>query len=167
MDTTVILIVLVAVIALVFLLGNNRPVKQLDDRKMFIIKLINRNPDILNLRLTFDDLVELEEVLNESYHQGKALVSNSVYDKLKVELSKKIQIVSKLSNKIKFIIKLINQNPDKEMFILSQLSYIELVELESVASNYYYNDKKIISNSLYDSLKVEIEKKKNSTEHRI
>jgi hypothetical protein len=88
MNTTAIVILVVVVIVVIVVLSNRRQVKELNENLRFIINSINENPEIL-LQMSYNDLVELEEVLNYFYNQGQALVSKPIYDRVKVELSKK------------------------------------------------------------------------------
>jgi hypothetical protein len=88
MNTTIVILVVIVVIVVIVVLSNRRQVKELNDNLRFIINSINENPEIL-LQMSYNDLVELEEVLSYFYNQGQVLVSNPIYDRVKVELSKK------------------------------------------------------------------------------
>ncbi len=89
MNTTAIVILVVVIVIVIILVDRNRKqVKELNDNLRFIINSINENPEIL-LQMSYNDLVELEEVLSYFYNQGQALVSNPTYDRVKLELSKK------------------------------------------------------------------------------
>ncbi len=86
--TTIVVIVIVVVIIVMVVLRNKSQTKELNANLKFIIDSINEDPELLS-RLSYDELVELEEVLNYFYYnQGKELVSNQTYDKIK---NKRIQ----------------------------------------------------------------------------
>jgi len=88
--TIVIILVIIVIIFMVIMNSNKkRQEKELNDNLRYIIKSINENPELL-FSLTYNDLVELEEVLSYYYYNlGKELVSNQTYDQIKNTISRK------------------------------------------------------------------------------
>ena len=85
MNTTLMVIVIIVIIIIALKRSQD---KQINDNLRYIIKSLNDNPEILT-NLSYNDLVELEEILTYYNNQGQSLVPKIIYDRLKVELSKK------------------------------------------------------------------------------